>query len=133
MDSSEDGDPPSVENPLASSASEQEGVKQQQQEGAPATEGFIACPSYLSNFDRLLCARQRAHPTAGRINSFDVDSHNRLLILETAMEKSNHGQGIGFCVLGVVIDKPRLWAYTNKFMGLVTFIAPFLATWCADQ
>eukprot|EP01047_Picozoa_sp_COSAG01_P005217 COSAG01_NODE_176_length_22957_cov_72.262096_24_plen_404_part_00 len=68
-----------------------------------------------------------------RINSFDVDSHNRLLILETAMEKSNHGQGIGFCVLGVVIDKPRLWAYTNKFMGLVTFIAPFLATWSADQ
>lgn len=64
-----------------------------------------------------------------RITNFDVETHERLLILETAMEKSNHGQGIGFCVLGVVIDKPVLYAYTNKFFGVVTFIAPILATW----
>lgn len=68
-----------------------------------------------------------------RITNFDVANHERLLILETALEKSNHGQGIGFCVLGVVIDKPVLYAYTNKFLGLVTFIAPILATWSTGQ
>eukprot|EP01052_Picozoa_sp_SAG31_P042704 SAG31_NODE_6865_length_1866_cov_1.503679_1_plen_353_part_00 len=106
-----------------------------------AVAAFLLCGMCVLTFLTILgpaevsseCDELKERLNKMRITTFNLADHERLLILETAFEKSNRGQGIGFCVLGVVVDKPVLYAYTNKLIGVVTFVAPILATWSAEQ
>eukprot|EP01046_Picozoa_sp_COSAG06_P115502 COSAG06_NODE_62407_length_265_cov_0.620482_2_plen_58_part_01 len=38
-----------------------------------------------------------------RLESFDTETHLRVGQLETALKNVNHGQGVGFCVGGLVL------------------------------
>jgi hypothetical protein len=63
-----------------------------------------------------------------RISDFSRETDDKISILERALANCNDGQGVGFLVMGVVIDKKMLTRWMVKLYGLVTALGPlFLA------
>eukprot|EP01043_Picozoa_sp_COSAG02_P054110 COSAG02_NODE_6075_length_3821_cov_16.445401_2_plen_461_part_00 len=52
-----------------------------------------------------------------RINDLSPEVDNRLIILERAMANVNHGQGVGFKVFGIVVDKQMLKLMAVKLVA----------------
>ena len=65
---------------------------------------ILAAPAALST----ACDDLKEKLNEVRISDLSPDIDARLIILERAMANVNHGQGVGFNVLGIVIDKKML-------------------------
>ena len=65
---------------------------------------LLAAPAALST----ACDDLKEKLNAVRISDLSPEIDARLIILERAMANVNHGQGVGFNVLGIVIDKKML-------------------------
>jgi hypothetical protein len=63
---------------------------------------------------------------ACRLNDMTPEVHIKVAILEHALGNVNHGQGAGFKVLGVVIDKTMLRQIGAKLIAAATFAMPFV-------
>ena len=61
-----------------------------------------------------------------RISDFSPETHEKVSIIECAMASSNHGQGVGFCVLGMVIDKRVLKQIGVGLLGRAQVALPFV-------
>eukprot|EP01043_Picozoa_sp_COSAG02_P020119 COSAG02_NODE_985_length_15457_cov_108.738247_7_plen_535_part_00 len=59
-----------------------------------------------------------------RISDFSTETHDKIFILECALENCNGGQGLGFCVMGTVIDLKMLDKLMWKLYGALTTMAP---------
>ena len=59
-----------------------------------------------------------------RVSDFSDVTHNKIFILECALANSNRGQGLGFCVLGTVIDLQMLNKLLLKLCGALSATVP---------
>ena len=55
-----------------------------------------------------------------------METHQKLQVLEYALEKENAGQGLGFVVLGVVVDRKTLSRIFFLVMGTLGTIGPII-------
>ena len=60
-----------------------------------------------------------------RLNDLTIEADTRVGLLERALERCNRGQGIGFCVGGVVVDAATLRKVMAQVYGLLLVIVPF--------
>ena len=65
---------------------------------------LLAAPAALST----ACDDLKEKLNAVRISDLSPEIDARLIILERAMANVNHGQGVGFDVKGIVVDKKML-------------------------
>lgn len=61
-----------------------------------------------------------------RINDFSRETHEKVFILECALANCNDGQGVGFCVMGVVIDTKMLTLIEFKLVTAATTLLPLM-------
>ena len=61
-----------------------------------------------------------------RLNDLTTEADTRVGLLERALERCNRGQGIGFCVGGVVVDTATLRKVTAQVYGLMLVVLPFV-------
>ena len=61
-----------------------------------------------------------------RISDFSRETDDKIVILERALANGNNGQGVGFCVMGTVIDKKMLNHIALKLYGLITAAVPLV-------
>ncbi len=59
-----------------------------------------------------------------RISDFSRETDDKVSILERALANCNDGQGVGFCVMGTVIDKKTLNHIALQLKGLVAAVVP---------
>ena len=60
-----------------------------------------------------------------RLNDLTIEADTRVGLLEWALERCNRGQGIGFCVGGVVVDTATLRKLMAQIYGLMLVVLPF--------
>ena len=61
-----------------------------------------------------------------RLNDLTIAADTRVGLLERALERCNRGQGIGFCVGGVVVDTATLRKLMAQIYGLLLVVLPFV-------
>jgi hypothetical protein len=59
-----------------------------------------------------------------RISDFSRETDDKVSILERALANCNDGQGVGFCVMGTVIDKKTLNHIALQLKGLAAAVVP---------
>ena len=59
-----------------------------------------------------------------RISDFSPETDDKISILERALANCNDGQGVGFHVMGTVIDKKMLNRIALKLYGLIAAAVP---------
>ena len=82
---------------------------------------LLAAPAALST----KCDDLKEKLNAVRISDLTPEIDARLIILERAMANVNHGQGVGFDVKGIVVDKKMLMLMAAKLyaVGSAAFTA----------
>jgi hypothetical protein len=68
-----------------------------------------------------------------RLNDLNLQQHQRVSVLETALKNVNNGQGIGFKVLGLVVNKQKLRQMTASVYAAASVVTPFLLQIYADK
>ena len=68
-----------------------------------------------------------------RVLTMDPEVHNRVSILETAMANCNHGQGVGFKVRNIVLDKKMLAKIALQIQSVVVFLAPIILSYRGED
>jgi hypothetical protein len=63
-----------------------------------------------------------------RINDFSTETHEKVFILECALANCNDGQGVGFCVRGIVIDTKMLNKLKFQLYSALTTAIPVALT-----
>ena len=67
-----------------------------------------------------------------RLNDLTIEADTRVGLLERALERCNRGQGIGFCVGGVVVDTATLRKLMAQIYGLLLVVLPFVISGGAE-
>ena len=67
-----------------------------------------------------------------RLNDLTIAADTRVGLLERALERCNRGQGIGFCVGGVVVDTATLRKLMAQIYGLLLVVLPFVISGGAE-
>ena len=68
-----------------------------------------------------------------RVLTMDPEVHNRVSILEPAMANCNHGQGVGFKVRNIVLDKKMLAKIALQIQSVVVFLAPIILSYRGED
>ena len=63
------------------------------------------------------------------LESRSQEIHAQITVLEVALSKLNDGQGLGFLVAGIVIDKGKLIFVSRMIGALVVTVGPILVAW----
>ena len=63
------------------------------------------------------------------LESRSQEIHAQITVLEVALSKLNDGQGLGFLVAGIVIDKGKLIFVSRMIGALVVTVGPVLVAW----
>ena len=68
-----------------------------------------------------------------RINDFSRTTDERVLIIERAVANANHGHGIGFRVMGTVLDRAKLNQVGFKILVALQTAAPLVLAMSLDK
>ncbi len=91
----------------------------------PAMSLVIASvPAYVST----QCRDLRDALNKARASDFSQTKHDRIVIIETALANANHGQGLGFTIMGTVVDKSLLSQLAAKICAGVAAVTPLIVT-----